>query len=65
MNSSAEANPAVDFDDRHACIKLISKRWIIIDIDAKWLKPVSLERLERFVTQMASAPRVEHDVKRG
>ena len=35
MNASAESHPAVDFDDRHACIKLISKRWIIIDIDAK------------------------------
>ena len=65
MNAPAESQPAVDFDDRHTCIKLISKRWIIIDIDAKGLEPVSLKCRERFVAQMASAPRVEHDVKRG
>jgi hypothetical protein len=65
MNAPAESHSAVDFDDRHACIKHISKRWIIIDIDAKGLEPMSLKRLQRFVAQMASAPRVEHDVMRG
>jgi len=65
VHAAAKPLFAVDFDNGHALVVLVAKRWLGIDIDQARPKAVTLQNRKRFVAQMAALTGVKHDLGHG
>lgn len=61
IDAAAEANLAVDHDNRYAGMELVAEARFLVDIDESWTQAVAHQQIVRFIAEVAAVAGVEFE----